>query len=231
MATRPDWPAQKVRDQLQGRFFSGIKPYPDFARRGKDQEVSIFDFLPRCHLKVVDELGKIVLLHIPRRNRLRDKNNIGEIKEIRQKYPRIRLIIAHLGRSYCSVFAKEGLKYFRNDPGIFFDTSAVLNPEVYRIALEEIGPDSLLFGSDFPITLMRGIREWHDEKYVNFTSGDYIWNTNRKSRQEEAKYTLFVYEQIKACRQALKSTGLPAQAAHKIFFANAQLLLQSIKTS
>ncbi len=107
----------------------------------------------------------------------------------------------------------------------------MLNPEVYRIALEEIGPDSLLFGSDFPITFMRGMREWHGEEYVNFTSGDYVWNTNRKSRQGEAKYTLFIYEQIKACRDALESTGLSGQTAHKIFSANAQLLLQSIKTS
>jgi len=104
----------------------------------KEADVSIFTFLPYSHLRAVDELGKIVLLHLPRRERLRDKDNIREIKEIRQKHPRIKLILAQIGRSYCPSFAREGLKYFRDDNGIFFDVAAVLNPEVYKIALNEI---------------------------------------------------------------------------------------------
>jgi len=226
MVTHPDWSSEKIKEGLGEGYFSGIKPYPDFVTKVKGADVSIFKFLSHSHLKVVNELSKIVLLHLPRKNRLKDKDNIREIKEIRQKYPQVKLIIAHMGRSYCSIFAKEGLKYFRDDSDIFFDTAAVLNPEVYKIALNEIGPDRLLYGTDLPITFMRGMREWYGEKYVNFTNGNYVWNINRKSPGEEARYTLFVYEEIKACRQGVESVGLDKEAVQNIFFNNAQKLLE-----
>ena len=226
MATHPDWSYEKVKEELQNNNFLGIKPYPDLVTKMKGADVPIFTFLPHSHLRAVDELGKIVLLHLPRKERLKDKDNIREIKEIRQKYFQVKLILPHIGRSFCPFFAREGLRYFRNDPGVFFDMSAVLNPEVYKIALNEIGPDRLLYGTDLPITFMRGMREWHGEKYVNFTSGNYVWNTNRKSPEEEAKYTLFVYEEIKACRQGVESVGLGEEAAQSIFFNNAQKLLE-----
>jgi len=229
MITHPDWPSEKVRKELQEGCFSGIKPYPDFVTKVKGADVSVFEFLPHSHLKVANELNKIVLLHLPRKNRLRDMDNIREIKDIRQKYPQVKLLIAHIGRCYCSIFAKEGLKYFRNDSGILFDTAAVLNPEVYKIALDEIGPDRLLYGTDLPITFMRGMREWHGEKYVNFSSGNYIWNTNRKSREEEAKYTLFIYELIKACREGIEGVRLGKEAIRNIFFNNTKKLLDGEK--
>ena len=48
----------------------------------------------------MDELGAIVMLHIPRNGRLKDPVNLAQIMEIKQEFPNIRLIIAHIGRAY-----------------------------------------------------------------------------------------------------------------------------------
>jgi len=225
MATHPDWSYEKVKEQLQKNNFLGIKPYPDFVTKVKGADVPIFTFLRHSHLRAVDELGKIVLLHLPRKERLRDKDNIKEIREIRQKYPRLKLVLPHIGRSFCASFAREGLKCLRDDPGILFDISAVLNPEVYKIALSEVGPEHLLYGSDLPVLFMRGKREWEGNRYINYTSGNYPWNTKRKPPEEEATYTLFIYEEIRALRSGIESLNMGRGAVEAIFYRNAKQLL------
>ena len=226
MATHPDWAYQKVKEELQKNNFLGIKPYPDLVSKVKGADLSIFKFLPHSHLRAVDELGKIVLLHLPRRERLRDKDNIREIKEIRQKYPRIKLILPHIGRSFCPSFAREGLRYLRDDPGIFFDTAAVLNPEVYKITLNEVGPKRLLYGSDLPILFLKGKREWEGDRYINYSSGNYLWNTKRKPSEEEARYTFFLYEEIKALRCSIESLNMGTEAVEAIFYKNAKEIFE-----
>ncbi len=51
-----------------------------------------------------------------------------------------------------------GLPHFADDPGLYFDISANLNADVFHYALGTIGPERLLFGSDLPVTMMRGVR-------------------------------------------------------------------------
>ena len=58
------------------------------------------DFFTPDQLKKMDELGAIVMLHIPRHGRLKDPVNIAQIIELKQCFPNIRLIIAHIGRAY-----------------------------------------------------------------------------------------------------------------------------------
>ena len=163
------------------------------------------------------------LIIIPTYN---EKENIREIKEIRQKYPRIKLILPHIGRSFCPSFAREGLRYLRDDPGIFFDTAAVLNPEVYKITLNEVGPKRLLYGSDLPILFLKGKREWEGDRYINYSSGNYLWNTKRKPSEEEARYTFFLYEEIKALRCSIESLNMGTEAVEAIFYKNAKEIFE-----
>jgi predicted TIM-barrel fold metal-dependent hydrolase len=229
MGVDPSWSYARVKEALQRGGFLGLKPYPDLVTKTKGADVSVFSYLTHQHLRAVNERKGIVVLHLPRKERLRDPDNIREIQEIRQKYLEVKLMVAHIGRSFCACFAREGLKHLRDDPGILFDTVAVLNPEVYHIALNEVGAGRLLYGSDLPVLLMRGMREWEEERYLNYTSGDYPWNTRRKSPEEEAGYTLFLYEQIRAFRTGLERAGMGQTEAEAVFWRNADRLLDSVK--
>jgi hypothetical protein len=248
MCTRPEWPAEKVAAGLASGF-AGIKPYPDFVPGGSGSagaspsnfvpggsgsagaspshgEVGVFDFLPDGHLRALDDAGGVLMLHLPRAGRLGDPANLREVRDIRQRFPCVRMVIAHVGRAYCLPTAQRGLPQLASDDGIFFDTSANLNADVFRYALDAVGPARLLYGSDLPVTLMRGVREHVGEKYINFTSETYGWNTNRKAPEVEAQYTFFLYEELRALICAVERAGLGKDAMRRIMHDNGAHLLR-----
>jgi uncharacterized protein len=229
MVTKPEWDAQVIKDGLTAGFI-GIKPYPDLATQSCS-EPGIYDFLPKSHLAVLNEASGILMLHLPRAGRLADPDNIRELLEISKDYPYIKVIVAHIGRSFCLPTAQAGLPQVVNRTGILFDTSANLNSDVFRFALDTIGPDRILFGSDLPITIMRGVREHVGDKYINYTDAPYSWNNNRKSAEEESEYTYFVYEELRAIIRAVEQGGFGKEAMEKIMHSNAEHLLAGLGVS
>lgn len=223
LTTRPEWSAGKIVDAMSAGFL-GIKPYPDLAPQAST-EVSIYDFVPREHLAALNELSGILMLHLPRKARIADPDNIRELLEISETYPSIKLIVAHIGRAYCLPTAEQGLPHLAQAAGICFDTAANVNSEVFQYALETIGPDRILFGTDLPIMLMRGVREHNGTAYTNFTSGPYSWNTNRRSPEQEASYTYFIYEELRALVKAFQAAGLGKEAFRKVMYTNAATLM------
>jgi len=221
--TRPEWSTAKL-ELAMDQGFLGIKPYSDLALKDSI-EVSIYDFLPKDHLKLMNDRGGIVMLHLPRAKRIGDPENTKELLEIAEAYPSIRLIVAHIGRAYCLPTAEKGLPYFADVPGVLFDTAANLNADVFEYALKIVGPDRILYGSDLPIMLMRGVREHVGDKYINYTDGPYSWNTNRKSPEDEAKYTYYLYEEMKALIEAVRRCGGGKDTLNKILYTNSAKLL------
>lgn len=221
--TRPEWDASLI-DLAMSRGFAGIKPYPDLALH-TDHEPGIYDFLPESHLEALNARKGILTLHLPRKGRIADHDNIREILETHERYPDVKIIIAHIGRAFCLPTAQQGLSSFVDTPGIYFDTSANLNADVFAYALETIGPDRIIYGSDLPITIMRGLREHVGEVYINYTDEPYSWNVNRKSPEEEAKYTYYLYEEIRALIAAVQRVGLGKSEMEKLMYGNAARLL------
>ena len=221
---RPEWPAELIASAMADGFL-GIKPYPDLAPQGAE-EASIWDFAPHEHLAMLDSLGGVMMLHLPRPGRLADPRNISELRELRQKYPSIKLIVAHIGRSYCLPTALAGLPHFADDPGVYFDTAANLNADVFQYALDAVGPDRILYGSDLPVMTMRGVREHVGDRYINYTDGEFSWNTNRKSSEEESAYTFYLYEELRALIAAVERAGMGRAEIEKIMCGNAVGLLE-----
>lgn len=224
MVTRPEWDASVLREGMSAGF-KGIKPYPDLAPEGMN-DASIYDFLPHAHLTVMNELGGIIVLHLPKPGRIADPDNIRELLEISSAYPNIKLVVAHVGRAYCLPTVERHLEHFKDLPGMYFDIAANLNSDVFRYALDVVGPERLIFGSDLPLMLMRGVREYAGTKYINYTDGDYKWNVNRKCAADEAAYTFYMYEELIALKQAVDAVGLGSDAIEKIMYANAAKLLE-----
>jgi uncharacterized protein len=220
--TRPEWPASAIEDAL-GQGFLGIKPYPDLSPKGMN-ESSIYDFVPHEHLEVLNQRKALMMLHLPRPGRIGDEDNIRELIEISRRYPDARIIVAHIGRAYGLPNAVRGLPRLTSCGNLYFDTAANLNTEVFEFALKTLGPERILYGSDLPITLMRGVREHVGDAYFNYTDADYSWNSKRKSPEEEAEYTFFLYEELLALIGAVERLGMGAEEMHKIMFGNASAL-------
>lgn len=230
---RPQWSADRIREELDGPTVVGVKVYyalisQDPTTRDKHIEASIFDFLPHHQLEVLDDRRAWLTLHVPKADRLGHPQNIAEIREIRRRYPNILVVIAHLGRSYTLPHAQESLPQLADDEGLYFDNSAVLNPAVHRFALEILGPKRILYGTDNPIFYMRGRRQWQGRTYINHTNHPFHFNRDREPPEVEAKYTLYMYEALRAIRQACQDLGLSRSDVEAIFHDNARRLLDSV---
>ena len=230
---RPTWRAEQITWWLDQPGCIGVKPYYalmgyDATTRDRYIEASIFSFLPHHQLEVLQERGGWVTLHVPKADRLGHPDNIREVQEIRKRYPDIKLVIAHLGRSYTLPHAQEGLAPLAEDPGLYFDNSAVLNPEVHRYALETLGPERIIYGTDNPIFYMRGRRQWEGRTYINRTSHDFYFNKERESPEIEAGYTLYMYEALRALKGACTDLGIGADGVEQIFHGNAARLIAEI---
>ena len=233
---RPQWAAERIESALAIPCVLGVKVYyalisHDPVSRDKHLESSIFDFLPHHQLEVLDHHGAWVTLHVPRADRLGHPQNIDEIRQIRRRYPQIVLVIAHLGRSYTLPHAEESLPPLADDEGLYFDNSAVLNPDVHRFALRTLGPRRILYGTDNPVFYMRGRRQWHDRTYVNRTNYPFHFNRDREPPEIEARYTLYLYEALRALREACAALEIPRGDVEAIFSGNALRLIASIKKS
>ncbi|MEN8255653.1 MAG: amidohydrolase family protein [Verrucomicrobiota bacterium] len=231
---RPQWSAEKVSELLDQTSVIGIKVYyalisVDKTTRDRHIEASIFEFLPHHQLEVLNERKSWLTLHVPKADRLGHPDNITEVKKVREMYPDIKLVIAHLGRCYTLAHAKEALPLLANDPGLYFDNSAVFNPEVHRYALELLGPQRILYGTDNPIFYMRGRRQWTERGYRNRTSYPFYFNKDREQPEIEAGYTLFMYEALRAIKQAAADAGLSREDVEDLFHGNAERLIKETK--
>ena len=230
---RPQWSAERVAAELDKPGVIGVKPYYSMIGYSRDLrdtyiEANILDFLPHHQLEVLDDRRAWVTLHVPKADRLPHPDNLREIREIRRRYPHIVLVIAHLGRCYTEPHAREGLLPLADDAGLYFDNSAVFNPATHRIALEHIGPERILYGTDNPVFYMRGRRQWHGRTYVNRTSHPFHFNRERESPEIEAGYTLYMYEALRTIKQVCDELGQGADAIRAIFHDNAARLIRSV---
>lgn len=216
---RPEYDtAQIERDYLAGGF-CGFKPYPYMASATKGADVSIFDFMPHTQFALADKLNAAVLMHLPRAGRLPDPDNISELRTILNRYPNIKLVVAHFGRCFNHGYFEKGLELLGEDvQRLWFDTAAVLNPKVYALAYKYLDHRRIIYGTDSPIMLWHGKREWDEYGYHNLCRENFSWNTH-KYPQDEENYTYFIYEQI---NNILNIFGNDQETIENIFRCNAE---------
>jgi hypothetical protein len=226
----PQWSTEKVARELDLPNTLGVKVYyslisHDPTTRDKHLEASIFDFLPHHQLELLDQRGAWVTLHVPRAGRLVHPDNVSEVRRIRRDYPNVIVVIAHLGRCYTLPHAQEAFPFLADDEGLYFDISAVLNPEVLGLAIRTFGPRRILFGTDNPILYMRGRQEWRGDKYIYHTNYSFHFNRDCEPPEVEAQYTLAMYEALRALKEACLACRLPRADVEAILFANAERLV------
>lgn len=233
----PGMTADELERGIRSGGFLGVKSYLNLAPEYlPEAEIRIYDFFPKHHLEVVDRLGMIVMLHIPRNDRLKDPVNIAQILEIRRNYPNLQLIVAHVGRAYCESDVGDALEKLGVAEGILFDFSANCNRHVFEWLIRAVGPKRILFGSDLPILRMRTRRIDENGRYVNLVPpglyGDVSNDSHlRETSAEDAEsITFFMYEEILAMKAAAARCGLLADDIEDMFHNNAARVIAAAKT-
>jgi hypothetical protein len=228
----PSWSGAELERKIRAGNFIGAKVYlnlsPAYLPR---REIRIFDFLPPHQLEFLHENRRVVMLHIPRDDRLADPVNHAQMLEIEKNYPGIRLIIAHVGRAYCNEDVGNAFDVLKSTKNMVFDFAANTNAWVFEQAIRTFGPERCLFGSDLPITRMRMRRTCEGGRYVNVVprglygdvSGD--GNMREVDPPEADRLTFFMYEEILAIREACEKVGLDRKGVESIFFGSARRVL------
>lgn len=193
--------------------FVGIKPYlnnsPSYIPAN---EIRIFDFLPPAHMDYMNEIGGIVMLHIPRKLRLRDPINLAQMLEINDRWPNAKVIIAHVGRAYVEEDFGNAFEVLKDAKNLYYDFTANVLDTAIENVIRMAGTKRVLFGSDMPITKMRMYRIAEDGHYVNVVPrgmyGDVSGDKNMKEVDDSSHITTFMYEELRALKRAALRLGL-----------------------
>lgn len=215
------------KEVIEGGF-AGLKPYlnnsPSYI---PPSEIRIYDFLTPEHLKLADKHGWVVMLHIPRPARLRDPVNIMQLMEIEEKYPNIKLIVAHIGRAYAPEDIGDAFETLGRTKNMVFDFTANSLEEAMSACLEAVGPKRLLFGSDLPIVKMRAYRTTKNGVYYNHVPrglyGD-VSGDPHMIETDEKDITSFLYEELLSFKRAAVKLGLSKEDVKDVMCGNAERL-------
>jgi predicted TIM-barrel fold metal-dependent hydrolase len=213
--------------------FIGLKPYlsncPSYI---PSNEVRIFDFLPPAQLEVANKNGWIIMLHIPRNKRLGDPVNIAQIMEIEEKYPNVKLIVAHVGRAYTDADFGNAFEILKNTKHMMFDFTANLFTPAITEGIKTVGVDRFLYGTDLPIAVMRMYRIVENGDYFNVVPKGYYGDVTGQPHMREEdndQISLMAYEQLLAFKRSAAELKLTDTDVEKILYSNAKKLCDSMK--
>ena len=75
---------------------------------------------------------------------------------------------------------------------------------------------------------MRGRRQYRERTYINRTSYPFHFNRDRESAEVEARYTLYMYEDLYAIKTACQELGITDDGVDSIFYGNAAALIGDV---
>jgi glutamate-1-semialdehyde 2,1-aminomutase len=192
----------------------GLKPYHFYVDRADTSQVALEEFAPEWMWRQCDRHGAILMLHLMRDASVSDPVNRGSLLWLSEKYPNCQAVLAHVARSF-NHRTVRGLRALADRPNICVDTSAITESEGMRFALDVIGPGRVLYGSDYPISHLRG-------RCVT-TGNQMLWLYAEENKAPGMTY--IGIESLLSLREACRQVGLGAADVQRIFRDNALALL------
>lgn len=231
--SNPTQSSDEIENAIRSGGFLGLKSYLNKSPKYLSvNEIRILDFFPKHQLKRLDQMGAIVMLHIPRDGRLKDPVNLAQILEIKQDFPNVRLIIAHVGRAYVESDIGNAFDVLKAVPNLMFDFSANCCETAIREVIRNAGAKHVMFGTDMPILRMRCRRIEKDGTYINLIPPGLYGDPKQDSHLQEVsakeaeKITFFAYEELLAFKRAAKTLNLSRQDIEDIMYNNAFSLIE-----
>lgn len=219
-------PKEQLREQLQSGGFLGYKVFLNWLGDNYGN-VRIEDMLSDNEMSLANELGLIVLLHVPRADRLADPEIQRGVQWLAKDYPNAKIVLAHCGRCYLPTEMKKAIRSIINLPNVVMDTSAVMDSLTLQIAMEAIGPERLLYATDFPVTAMKGRRVRIMDHWVDVVLNEYPDSAYRV-KSDGIRATYMAVEIVVAIRDAAERVGISDKQRNGIFHDNGMKLLNNV---
>jgi glutamate-1-semialdehyde 2,1-aminomutase len=224
LLTPPYLDAEAMREDARRLQFDGIKVYHSFLRPKPSLNAEIREFLIEDHVRVAHEEGWTVTLHMVRDRALADPLNQEQIQYYCCKYPRMKLILAHAARGFNPFHTIEGIQSLKGLRNVWCDTSAVTEAGGFEAIIETLGHDRLLWGSDYPISHLRGRCVAIGDQFLWLYEDSLDWAAAGTRIPIEP---LFVgHESLRALKLAAHRQRLTDSQIEDIFDRNARAMLE-----
>jgi len=218
----------EIRKTLQEGPFLGYKVFLNWY--GNDYgSVTIDDMLSANEMAVADEERLVVLLHVPRSDRLADPVIQKGVQNLATEYPNAQIVLAHCGRCYLPDQMRRAVGALTGLSNVYLDSSMVMDPLVLRIVMDELGPERLLFGTDYPVAAMKGRRVRVLDHWVDVVSPGYAPSAYR-TEAADVPATYMAVEIAVAIRDAALSAGIGESALHGVFFGNGMGVMERVNS-
>ena len=202
-----------VRQEVQRLNIGGLKCYQTESPREQSRDSEVPEFLPEEFVRIADDLGLFLTLHMAKARGISDPSNQHWIRTHCEKYPNVKLILAHAASSFNPVWAMEGIEALKGLPNVYCDMGAIGEVGSAEAIIEHLGHDRLLWATDFPISHWRG-------NYVAF-GAEMAWiGPDSYSGAKKDMFILHGIEQLRVIKQAAWHRRLNDSQVEDIFFNN-----------
>ncbi len=201
---------------------SALKMYYSYA---EPPSTEIYHYFPENVLEEAQARDIPIVLHPPKRI----TKCLDQILQLTADFPRLRICLAHLSLTkYLVPGLEEAFSAIAQYPLVSFDTALVPSADVVKMALQIVGAERVMYGSDEPLHLIRSAVFQHPnlgERIV--TEYPYHWidpveHAEYKDRAKGATHAHWL--SLRAIREAISS--FPADTREgikqKLFHDNAQ---------
>lgn len=210
-------------DMLADPRVAGLKMYYSYLEPSAEHIYEIFK--PEI-LAAAQEQGVPIILHTPKII----TESIDDVINMTRDFPNLKVSIAHLGSSKFDLDnLQDTFEALAEQTNVVMDTALNPSPVVVKRALQTLGADRILFGSDEPLNLIRSVPYNHPKFGPRITTTHrYHW----QDKQEHASYNHLANGAVHShwlCLDALKTVidSYPLEEQDKIkqrvFHDNAKL--------
>ena len=206
----------------------GLKPYQNLVRTKPIEAVEVNDLLTTDQLALADELGLAITFHIPGKNRMADDKNRAQMVALCRRWKNITFIFAHIGRAYWISNIEGHLAELAHCPNAWFDTSMVNHTDVLTYTFKHFPRERLVFGTDIPISLLKGKSVEINNQYAYLMAENYRIGTAMYDPQSTVTFTFFFYEQLRAIKRSAAAANWSTSDIERYFHTNAYELFKGI---
>lgn len=217
MLVRPGMSAEFIAQTVHSHGFVGLKCYHVYAPEPPTFDAPITSFLPEEHVRVAHERNLSITLHMVRARAMADLSNQQTIRHYCERYPNMRLILAHAARGFNPHHTIEGIESIRGLKNVWCDTSAVTEAGAFEAIVRTLGVSRLLHGADFPISHMRARCVALGDSFLWISAS----NTQFDAAYGVVRPALVAIESLRALKLACWNLRLADGEVEKIFYGNA----------
>ena len=222
MLVSPEMDPEYVRGEVRRLGLAGLKCYHVHSGLAVTWDADIPAYLPEAQVKVADEERLCITLHMVKARAVADPSNQHWIRHYCETYPDMQLILAHAARGFNPYHTIEGLAALRGLPNLWCDMSAVADVGACEAIIEILGHDRLLYGTDFPVSHLRGRCVAIGDGFVWLYDDTLDWQT----ASFQPLQPVFVgLESLRVLKQAAWHCRLSDSQVEDIFCNNVRRLL------